>query len=149
MPHFTLQIGAEGPVLSAIVAVSEARAAALRGAGQRTPDPVPIRALVDTGASCTCIDPSVLAALELTPTGSVRINTPTTGNRPEDRNQYDVALVIPGAVRGHAPLFLATVPVVATELLQQQGFAALLGRDILSACLLTYNGTMGWYTLAF
>lgn len=148
MPHFTLQIGAEGPVLSAIVAVSEARAAALRSAGQPIPDPVPIRALLDTGASCTCIDPFVVDALELTPTGSVRINTPTTGNRPQDRNQYDVGLAIPGAVRGHAPLFLATIPVVATDL-QQQGFAALLGRDILSACLLTYNGTMGWYTLAF
>lgn len=149
MPHFTLQIGAEGPVLSAIVTVSEARAAALRRAGQPIPDPVPIRALLDTGASCTCIDPIVIDALELTPTGSVRINTPTTGNRPQDRHQYDVGLAIPGPERAHTPLFVATIPVVATKLLQQQGFAALLGRDILASCLLTYNGTMGWYTLAF
>ncbi len=148
MPHFTLQVGADGPILDAVVAVSAARAMALDAAGVPMPSPVPIRALVDTGASCTCVDPSVLAALELTPTGSVRINTPTTGNQPVDRDQYDVGLMIPGATRDAHPLLRLTVPVVATDLLPH-GIQALIGRDILAECLLTYNGTMGWFTLAF
>ena len=45
-------------------------------------------------------------------------------------------------------MYLATVPVVAAEL-QQQQIDALIGRDILSLCVLTYNGSMGWFTLAF
>lgn len=148
MPHFTLQIAPGGPILTAAVTVSEARAAALRASGKPVPDVVPIQALVDTGASCTCVDPSVLAALMLSPTGSVRINTPSTGNQPQDADQYDVGLAIPGPP-GAIPLYLATVPVVAAELLQQHQIHALIGRDILSACVLVYNGTMGWFTLAF
>jgi hypothetical protein len=148
LPHFTLQIVPGGPILTAVVTVSQARAAALRASGKSVPDAVPIQALVDTGASCTCVDPSVLSALMLSPTGSVRINTPSTGNRPQDADQYDVGLGIPGPP-GALPFYLATVPVVAAELLQPQQIHALIGRDILSACVLTYNGTMGWFTLAF
>jgi hypothetical protein len=70
VPHFTLSLGPNGPVLNAIVAVSQERNAALVAAGQPAPKPQPIRALVDTGASATCVDPSVLAALSLTPTGT-------------------------------------------------------------------------------
>lgn len=148
MSHFTLQIERGGPILNAAVTVSEARATALRAAGQPLSPPVPIRALLDTGAGCTCVDPGVLAALKLTPTGSVSIVTPTTGTQPVDCDQYDVGLAIPGPP-GAQTLYHATVAVVAAELLQPQQIHALIGRDILSSCLLTYNGTMGWFTLAF
>ncbi|MEA2560620.1 MAG: hypothetical protein QOH06_2124 [Acidobacteriota bacterium] len=133
-------------MLSAFVAVSEAKLAALKAAEQPIPAPVPVRALVDTGASCTCIDPSVLSALNLTPTGNVSLNTASSGQTPHSADQYDVGFVIPN---GNTPLFLRTIPVVATELLAAQGFHALLGRDILAHCILVYNGDMGFFTLAF
>jgi hypothetical protein len=51
VPHFTLQISPGGPVLNAVVTVSQPKAAALQAAQQPIPTPVTIRALVDTGAN--------------------------------------------------------------------------------------------------
>lgn len=73
--------------------------------------------------------------------------TPSTGAKPQTADQYDVSLTIIGAA-GSTPLNLRTLPVAAAELLHQ-GFEALLGRDILQQCLLTYNGSTGEFTLAF
>jgi len=44
-----------------------------------------------------------------------------------------------------------TVMVMAAQpgSLQQQGIQGLIGRDILSKCLLQYNGDMGFFTLAY
>jgi hypothetical protein len=108
---------------------------------------MPIMALVDTGASSTCVDPSVLTALSLTPTGVVLLNTPSTGGTPHQAEQFDVALIIPAPV-GPALIF-RTIPVVASELLASQGFHALVGRDILDQCLFSYNGSIKLFTLAF
>ncbi len=147
MPHFTLSLGPNGPVLNAIVAVSQERNAALVAAGQPAPKPQPIRALVDTGASATCVDPSVLAALSLTPTGIVSVSTPSTGGTPHQAEQFDAALIIP-APQGPALMF-RTIPVVASELLEAQGFHALIGRDILDQCIFFYNGSLKLFTLAY
>src|SRR6266446_1508046 len=98
MSHFTLQMGLEGPVLNAYIGVSLARAEALTKANQAVPNPVGIRALVDTGASCTCVDPVVFLSLGLTPTGSIAMFTPSTGANPHQADQYDVSLAIPPAV---------------------------------------------------
>jgi len=148
VPHFTLQVEPAGPVLRALVSVSQPRAAALTGAGQAIPAAVPIRGFVDTGASSTCVDPSVLASLDLSPIGTISINTPTTGMTPHDAEQYDVGLVIP-ATQGTSPLIISAMPVVCSQLLAAQGFHALIGRDILDQCLLVYNGATRLFTLAF
>lgn len=150
MPHFTLQITQQGAVLSAFIGVSEARRNALEQAGQPIPSLVPIRALVDTGASVTAVDPSVLQTLNLTPTGNTTINTPSTGMNPVTVDQYDVSLLVPPAVANQFPLFVRTLPVICCiDLLASQGFHALLGRDVLAQCILSYNGSMGWFTLAY
>jgi hypothetical protein len=148
--HFTLQLDPGGPILQALVTVSNPRRDALVQAGQPVPLPVPIRALVDTGASCTCVDPAVLRdGLRLTPTGSVPINTPTTGATPHNADQYDIALIIPPATAEEPPLIFQTIPVVSSSLLHSQGFHALIGRDILKQCILIYNGSVGTFSLAY
>jgi hypothetical protein len=150
VPHFTLQISPNGPILQALIGVSEPRRAALAEANQVVPKPVLIRALMDTGASCTCVDPTVLRdGLHLTPTGSVPVNTPSTGTTPHEAEQYDVALVIPPAAPGQSLLVFETIPVVCSALLDAQGFHALIGRDILERCIFIYNGTVGSFSLAY
>lgn len=149
MPHFTLQLTPRGPLLTAVVRVSEERHRALVQNNAPIPNQIPIRALVDTGASITCMDPSVLRGLSLTPTGSATINTPSTGNTPVSVDQYDVSIIIHGSTAAHPPLVFNTIPVIHTELLQSQGFHALIGRDILEHCLFYYNGTSGLFTLAY
>lgn len=149
MPHFTLQLSPQGPLLLAFIGVSQARHAALTAANQPIPNAVQIQALVDTGASCTCIDPSVLQSLALTPTGIVTMNTPSTGTQPHTTQQYDVSIIIPGGLPTHIPLVVGNVPVVASQLAAAQGFQGLIGRDILAQCLFTYNGEMDQFTLAY
>jgi len=134
-------------MIDAVVGVSFARRDALIAAGQTVPAAIRIRGLLDTGASGTAVDPSVLTALGLTPTGTALVSTPTTGAAPLTVNQYDVGLLIPGPTGG-APLLSQTLPVVASELLTAQGFHALIGRDILSQCVFVYNGS-GFFTLAY
>jgi hypothetical protein len=147
MPHFTLQVAPNGPLMDAFIGVSEAKKAALLKANQEVPKPRQIRALVDTGASCLCVDPSVLKELALVPTGKTTVVSPTTGTQPKEVDQYDVSLVIPCG--HHAPFTMETIAAVESELLLPQGFHALIGRDILKHCLPTYNGTVDLFTLAY
>lgn len=149
MPHFTIPIGPNGPLLQAIVGVSQARAAALQKANHAIPTPQSIFGLVDTGASCTCVDPAVLQALQLSPTGSATINTPSTGKQPHVANQYDVSLIIPGPTPSHPAFYIHTLAVVDAQLFAAQGFHALIGRDVLQHCLLAYNGATSLFTLAY
>ena len=146
MPHLTLQIAPGGPIIDLLVAVSRARSQALQAGGQPVPNPVQIRALVDTGASCTCIDPSVLKSLGLTPTGTAPIHTPSTGQKPHYANQYDVSLVL---LHLKLSLTFHTAAVVEAHLAAVQGVQGLVGRDLLSNCLLVYDGQSGRFTLAF
>lgn len=135
--------------MTAYVGVSHARAAALTTASLPLPTPVTIQALIDTGASGTCVDPSVLQTLGLTPSGSVTVNTPSTGNHPHTADQYDVSIFVPGSLATQPPLIVPNLAVVCSELLPSQGFHALIGRDILSVCIFTYNGAAGLFTLAY
>jgi hypothetical protein len=150
MPHFTLQLDVlHGPVVNAAVGVSGARRKALIDAGAAVPPQVAIRALIDTGASLTSIDPSALAKLGLEPTGSVSVHTPSTGATPHSAAQYDVSLLIPGPTVDSPMLRVDTMPVITAELTSQQGIDALIGRDVLHTCLLVYNGSMALFTIAY
>jgi predicted aspartyl protease len=147
VPFFTLQISPSGPVVDAIVAVSQAKRVALTAANQAIPAHQVIRALVDTGASCTCIDPTVLNALGLVATGSAVVNTPTTGTQPQIVSTFDISLTIP--LTNFAPFVLETLEVVESQLLAAQGFHALIGRDALRHCHFVYNGRTQIFTLGY
>lgn len=149
MPHFTLQVLQNGPIVTALIGVSQSRQVALTAAGQTIPPVVPIQALIDTGASCTCIDPSTIASLQLTPTGTVAMVTPSSGAQPHTTYQYDIGIVIPGPSASHAPFVLPTLAVAECALFASQGFHALIGRDVLEHCVLTYNGSTRLFILAY
>ena len=131
--------------MDVVASVSQPRSQAVIAAGQSVPSPLVIRALVDTGASCTCIDPNVLKSLGLSPTGSVSVHTPSTGSQPVNQDQYDVSLTF---LHSKLSFNIASIPVVASNL-QMQGIDALIGRDILDDFLLVYDGQLGLFTLGF
>ena len=148
MPHFTRQIDAKGPLLNVQLTVSAARHAALTAAQVPIPEPFGAQGLVDTGASSTCIDPSVVKHLGLSPSGKAQVYTPSTGEKAVSVDQYDIGLSIYSTTT-EPPYRIPNLAVMESELLAGQGFHTLIGRDVLARCLLVYNGATGLYTLAF
>jgi len=63
MPILTVPIGLEGPIIKVIVGVSAPHRAALSAAGLQPPPFEVIDALIDTGASGTVIDISIITEL--------------------------------------------------------------------------------------
>ena len=139
MPLLTRPLIAQGALVEVTVTVS---ASDLRAPNaERGP-------LADTGANRTCLDPSVLQALDLEPAGTFQVSTPLAEvSGPRDR--YRVALVIPAPIFGESPLVFDTLEVVAADLRRRFGVQALLGRDVLQRCLLVYNGPEEQFTLAY
>ena len=146
MPHLTIAIDAvRGPIIKLLVGVSTPRGIALAEAGLKSPEPIVVDFLVDTGASCTVIDETTMAPLGLTPTGETLVSTPTTGGKAESRFLYDVGMMLYHS--DHSRIFNSH-PVIATDL-SDQGIGGLLGRDVLESCLLVYDGSTKYFSLAF
>lgn len=146
MPHFTLSVHPNGgPIIDVIVGASAPRQAVLQKAGGTPPTPISARFLIDTGAGLTAVDPTILNALGLAPTGSVQVHTPTTGSAPAQVNQYDVSLAIPS--QSLVRTFDA-IPVIESNL-KIQGLDGLLGRDVLAHCMLVYLGPENAFALSF
>lgn len=146
MPHLTAPLTANGPIVLLAVMVSQQREAAMRVAKMPIPQPAIGPALIDTGASCTSVDTSVIAQLGIPPTGSVPIVTPSTGNTPHLCRQFDVGIgIFLGPNQAH---FRVTLPVLECDL-SKQGIKALIGRDVLGEALMVYNGKAATVTLSF
>jgi hypothetical protein len=107
---------------------------------QRTPSPQSGSALVDTGASCCCVEDAVLRQLNLQPIRETPMSG-ATGNR--TLNVYHARLTFPGT-----PMAPIEMDVVGVHM-NQPGIICLFGRDILRYCVLIYNGPQGSYTIAF
>jgi len=148
MPHFTLQVSPQGPVVNAGIMVGDARQQALQDAGQDIPAPQLIRALVDTGAGISGVDPAVLKALGLTQTGEAEIHTPSTKGVAVVTPTYDVKIAILAGRPGDLHFISETIQVTATDL-TVQGLQALIGRDILKRCILHYNGADEHFTISY
>jgi hypothetical protein len=73
----------------------------------------------------------------LQPTGSVGINTPSTGTAPHQCFTYDIDLIFVTAKGAFKQV--AALPVIESDF-ASQGFAGLIGRDVLTDFRITYSG---------
>jgi predicted aspartyl protease len=147
MSILTLPLEPSGAIITVGFLVSSPRQAALKKAGLPVPPPVVVKCLVDTGASGTCVDPMVIQQLQIPPSGTVSIHTPSTGATPCICNQFDVGIgIIMDNGEVHLPGMI--IPVIESDL-KAQGIQALLGRDILEQAVLIYDGRRRLLTLAF
>lgn len=94
------------------------------------------------------VDPAVLQALELTPTGEADIHTPSTGGTPVHAATYDVRVGILTARMDDSHFVPDTLQVMAIGL-DAHGFQALIGPDVLSKCILHFHGADSFFTLAY
>ena len=112
--------------------------------GARQPSrhrPLPVVAMIDTGASVTVIAPSVVRALGLRSMGAVLIHTPAA-TRPIAMRQFPVSISFPSGVR-LSPLRAVEAPLGDSQL------GCLIGRDVLAAAVLVYDGRAGEFSLTF
>ena len=147
MPHLSGLITPWGPLIHVVVSASGPRVTALTQAGQAAPQPILAKLVVDTGASLTAIDVSILNQLGLSPTGKTPIHTPSTSGSPHQANQYDVGITIFG--HNNALAFSNSALPVIDGNFKTQGIDGLLGRDVLATSRMNYSGADSWYGISF
>lgn len=108
--------------------------------GRPIPPTVKGYALIDTGASDTCIDDSLAIQVGFPITDVV--NVASASHRSSLQNVFPIKITLVGLnVAIEAPTAIGAA-------LSSQGFVALIGRDFLQHCALFYNGLNGDLTLS-
>jgi len=107
-------------------------------------------ALIDTGASVTGVDETVLRQLGYPPIGVSSLTTPSGTSQ---TGVYMVRLVIPSQKDQRFPpiiprITIDNVRVIAVKL-DRQPYKVLLGRDVLSSMVMVYNGPQALITLGY
>jgi predicted aspartyl protease len=128
-----------GPVIEINVGVSALLETTLRATDDVAPDPLPIAALVDTGASHTVIQQNLAVRLGIQPVGVSSFNTASTANVLCPR--YEVRLLFPQGIVFDATVVEAPLP--------GQQIQCLIGRDILAGAVFVYLGESNLFSLSF
>lgn len=111
----------------------------LRSEGKTVPEPIKVKALVDTGASNCAVDKSIPTNLNLSPVDITTIKT--ASSKQHSCYRYYLRMVIP-------LLNNYTYEDVFNALdFDEQG--CLIGRDFLQGGILVYVGYMNQFTLSF
>lgn len=135
-----IALAQRGPILQVNLSVNQAVAEQIREAGGELPAPISGIALIDTGASVTCIDDAAATQLRL-PVIDVATMT-SASHASSQRNVYPVQIEVVGlSMNINAPRAMGAE-------LRPQGLVVLIGRDLLRHCHLVYNGTSGTFTLS-
>lgn len=135
-PAIALQV--RGPILQVSVTIEQNSGKGLVARGKGLPTPKSGIALIDTGASNTCIDEQAAKDLGL-PVIDVA-NMQSASHEKHACNVYPVQIITP-IVTLNAPRALGAA-------LASQGLLVLIGRDVLQNCTLFYNGPTGQFTLS-
>jgi hypothetical protein len=105
--------------------------------------------LLDTGASMTCIDSSLIQALHLPPHSSQQVRTPTTGVNPVTSSTYLLDLTVLHPSGDHnRDLVVRDLEVVEAHFINM-GHLVLIGTDVLALCRLSYNGPASTFRLSY
>lgn len=136
-----------GAVLPIEIHVPPIIAQTLTDRGDPVPAPIAGMALIDTGATFTCVHEPVLQQLGLNPIG---VTTSGTAAGPVQQSQYPARLVSPDQA-----WTFDVASVIGVDLSGQQvpldppqDLIALIGRNLLQYCVLVWNGPGGFWTLS-
>jgi hypothetical protein len=139
MPHLSAPITKNGVLVQCDFAVTPPRSRELATAGQHPRPSIRVQAVLDTGAQSTCIHARIVMELGLPRRGRMWVHTSSgTTSCPV----YEASIAIPGV------LSLDVVRVVETGLVTGRSYEALIGRDVLAACVFNYDGPSSTATLS-
>jgi len=137
-----------GPVLSVQIEVPTILANQLQQTGQPAPAPVSGFALIDTGASLSAVDATVIQQLGVQAVGVAAVGTAAG---PQQQATYPARFTFPGS---NLPA-IDFSQILGSNLTGQivagtgQPLIALFGRDILQHFILIYNGPGATFSLAY
>jgi len=134
-----------GPILSVEISIPSALASALTKENKPTPNPTTGWALIDTGATRSCVDDDVIRKLGVNPIGAGDIHN--SGGK-QSVNFFPAHFRFPGVPLPEIEFTSAIGVNISAQKVNNQPIIALLGRDILRSCVFIYNGTLGMYTLS-
>lgn len=146
MPLLSLSLPdleASGPVLDVLLSNSLTGRQSLLQRQLAVPAPIPVRALIDTGADMSVIDDGLANQLNLTLIGFQMLASGAGSS------------LFPGV--GFVPEYSARVQfshgvsldITALEVRLPAGLQMLIGRDVLAKALLIYDGLNHTFTMAF
>jgi predicted aspartyl protease len=128
----------QGPVVQVSITVEQNTGKGLTAQGKPIPAPQNGLALIDTGASNSCVDDEVAKKLGLPVIDQGFMISATHQKVP--CNIYPVLIA--------TPIVSLNVPRAMGAALGSQGLIAIIGRDVLQNCTLFYNGPAGQFTLS-
>ena len=127
-----------GPVIQVTVSIQKSFAETLLSQGRQLPIPLPGLALIDTGASNTCIDEEAAVQLALP---VIDVSTMVSASHDATpKNVYPVQIEVTGW-----PISISSPRTVGAAL-KGQGLLLLIGGDVLQHGILFYNGMSGEIT---
>ena len=137
-----------GPIAPAEIHVPQELAQLLDSQSRPVPPAESGMVLIDTGASKSCVDMSVITALGVSPVGQVNLGT--AGGQ-VTASLYPARFVIgpgyPGAINVNFSQVVG-VDLSGQSSVGDQKLIGLIGRDILSRGIFIYNGSTGSFSLA-
>lgn len=142
MPSFTTtlpNLHQIGPIVEIQIVIPRDLAKVLKDKGETVPDPIKANALIDTGATNSCVNSDVIKGLNVSPIGISKICTASHANI--DCNQYKLGFQFPSG-------FMVESPEVVETTLEGQPIQCLIGRDILKLGVLIYSGYMQQVTFS-
>ena len=131
-----------GPVVQVAIRVPPEIAQRLTAAEQPVPTPIVGFALIDSGASSSCIDNVAAQTLGLPVVNVILMASATHAS--VETNVYPISFDILGG----SPMSV-NCPRAAGAALANQNLVLLIGRDLLAMCHFTYNGASGEFTICF
>lgn len=129
-----------GPCVQVTVGLAQIIVNQILQQGKTPPQPISGMALIDTGATSTCIDETAAQRLQL-PVVNV-VNVASASHASSQQNVYPIHIEIVGL-----PIAV-DAPQAIGAALAPQGLLALIGRDFLQHCTLFYNGITGEITIS-
>ena len=141
MPSVTIDsknLKEEGPLLEVQFIISSELEKKYKEESKQIPDPINVKALIDTGASSCVIQEDIPKKLGLQPVGQVKMSTPSCENT--DCFVYFMRMISPAHGLIYEGSFIGAP-------LKVQKIDCLIGRDVLKDSILIYLGYINQFTL--
>ena|SRR2546425_5574102 len=133
-----------GPILDVSVSIPQALTDFYTRQQIPIPSPITGIALIDTGASKSCVHGPVMSTLGVNPIG---IATSHTAAGPVPHNLFPAHFTFPGA-RIEVDFASVVGADLSGQIINNRQLIALIGRDVLSMGIFVYNGPAGAFSFA-